>query len=311
MPRWPHRVLIALVVLLVILGALYYWFIFDGRPSGTVPGFTIDMAKVRTLAAEQPGERATEVRVETIATMDFPATAVVAGEGWGGFPMGVFSYQLVFPHQTIVLDTALDEADGAGMGAKFDQAAYGDMDRAMANAAQIVITHEHPDHIGGILKYPNGSAIVKKLSLSVEQVASAGKFAGFSALPPVLAEASPIAYDDYFAVAPGVVLIKSAGHSPGSQMVFVQRADGKEYLFTGDIGWSMRNIDEVRGRPRLVSQFMLSNEDRDAVFGELQALHDLKAKEPNLVIVPGHDLGVVNELVAAGTLVAGFADQAP
>jgi hypothetical protein len=88
-------------------------------------------------------------------------------------------------------------------------------------------------------------------------------------------------------------------------MIYVKREDGKELLFAGDIGWLERNIETGKGRPRALSQFML-NEDRSAVFAELAALRALHEKEPNLVIVPGHDLGFVQSLVAAGLLTADF-----
>jgi glyoxylase-like metal-dependent hydrolase (beta-lactamase superfamily II) len=101
------------------------------------------------------------------------------------------------------------------------------------------------------------------------------------------------------------VLIKAPGHSPGTQMIYVILQDGRELLFVGDIGWSLRNIEEVRGRPRLVSQLML-NEERDRVFGQLQALHDLHEAEPGLIIVPGHDQQYLETLVEQGAMVRGF-----
>jgi glyoxylase-like metal-dependent hydrolase (beta-lactamase superfamily II) len=115
----------------------------------------------------------------------------------------------------------------------------------------------------------------------------------------------PLEYDDLRAVAAGVVLIKAPGHSPGSQMIYVQRADGREFLFVGDIGWSRRNIEEVRPRARAISQFMLG-EDRDAVFGQLAGIRDLHIAEPAIVIVPGHDAAVIEGLVADQTMIEGF-----
>ena len=107
------------------------------------------------------------------------------------------------------------------------------------------------------------------------------------------------------AVAPGVVLLKAPGHSPGSQIVFIQLAAGKEFLFIGDIGWSQRNVETGKGRPRALSAFML-REDRDAVFGQLAAIAALHQAEPEIAIIPGHDAGVIERLVGDGTMVAGF-----
>jgi glyoxylase-like metal-dependent hydrolase (beta-lactamase superfamily II) len=193
---------------------------------------------------------------------------------------------------------------GSGLGARIDDDAYARMDMAMSEATQIVVTHEHPDHIGGIVAYGDPQGIAKALRLNKEQVASLPRY-GVS-WPPALRDYAPIEYDDMLAIAPGVVLIRAPGHTPGSQMVFVEREDGRELLFIGDIGWSLRNVETGKGRPRLLSQFML-NEDRDGVFAELAALKALHEAEPGLVIVPGHDVMAVDAIVASGAMTTQFA----
>ena len=37
-------------------------------------------------------------------------------------------------------------------------------------------------------------------------------------------------------------VLKWLGYTPGSQMVYVKRADGREILFLGDVAWQMSNI---------------------------------------------------------------------
>jgi glyoxylase-like metal-dependent hydrolase (beta-lactamase superfamily II) len=112
---------------------------------------------------------------------------------------------------------------------------------------------------------------------------------------------APLDYRKYDAVAPGIVLIKSPGHTPGSQMVYVQTADGKEFLFLGDVAWHFRNIEVQRERPRFVTQFTIK-EDRAAVFGQLGALHRLHEAEPRISIVPGHDGAAVKQLIDVGLM---------
>lgn len=101
------------------------------------------------------------------------------------------------------------------------------------------------------------------------------------------------------------MLIKAPGHTPGSQMVYVQTANGTEVLFIGDVAWHFRNIELLRERARLVTWLFLK-EDRRAVFGQFAALKRLPGDEPGIHIVPGHDGKVIDGLVAAGVLKKGF-----
>ena len=119
-------------------------------------------------------------------------------------------------------------------------------------------------------------------------------------------EYSPLDYVRYQAVAPGVVLVKAPGHTPGSQMVYVRRADGVEFLLVGDIAWQMRNIETGREKARWVT--VLTGEDRNAVREELAGLSRLHTAAPELHMIPGHDAAVIDALVKSGLLVNGFED---
>jgi glyoxylase-like metal-dependent hydrolase (beta-lactamase superfamily II) len=299
---WLRRVLIALAILAVIGAGAYWYLVMDagGTPAGT---FGIDMAKVRALAGTGGGPR--EIRVERIESGTFPSTAVVAGDGWSPTPMTMFSYEIVTPNAApIVLDTGMPAAAAKAGGMTFNAAAFARMSHALNDASMIVLTHEHEDHLGGFLAQPNAHALLAKARFNKEQVANAAKYNdGMKA--DAFAGYKPIDYGQYLALAPGVVLIRAAGHTPGSQMVYVRLANGAEYLFTGDVAWHMRNIDTMRERARLVSAFML-HEDRGAVLSQLAALHALKAAEPKLHIVTGHDPGPVDALEQQGLLTEGF-----
>jgi glyoxylase-like metal-dependent hydrolase (beta-lactamase superfamily II) len=303
MPRWLRITLTIVVVLLVAGGGAYYWFIGDGNPPSTIKPFGFDLAAVRAKADELPGGRASEVRVEKVATFNFPAVAAVGGDGWDIVPMAAFSYQVVLPTDTIIIDSALTAAMGASLSAKIDDDAYARMETGMAQATQIVVTHEHPDHIGGIIAYSDPQGIARALRLNKEQVESLPRY-GLT-WPKTLSDYAPIEYPDMLAIAPGVVLIRAPGHTPGSQMVYVKREDGRELLFIGDIGWSLRNVETGKGRPRLLSAFMLK-EDSDAVFAQLAALKAVHEAEPNLLIIPGHDVAAVDALIAGGAMTAQF-----
>ncbi|MCE9523534.1 MAG: MBL fold metallo-hydrolase [Alphaproteobacteria bacterium] len=305
--KWLRR-LFYLVVVLVLIGApVYYWLIVESHiPSEG--SYAIDMAQVRALAASLPGDKPAEIRVETVSHLSFPKTIIVAGDTWDAADIPVSSYQLVYADRTAIIDTALTEAQAKASGVpmtSFDIDSYNRISAALHSAALIVITHEHMDHIGGLLAQSDLPKLMPAVRLTKEQVDNPDRMVPATWPPGALDGYTPLDYDRYTAVAPGVVLIKAPGHSPGSQIVYVQRADGAEMLFLGDVAWQHRNIDVQRQRARLMTQFLLK-EDRDAVMLQLVELKRLREAEPKLEIMPGHDPDALDHFLSAGLLIKGF-----
>lgn len=307
--KWLKRVGYVLLALVVLSIPAYWWLLVESHEVSP-GGYAIDIAEVRKLAESQAGEKPQLIRVETVANFPVPGAIVVAGDGWQSLDLPVSSYELVYQDHTAILDTAMNMDTAKSMGATFDSGAYSRMSGAMARAGLILVTHEHPDHVGGLLAQPELKKLLAVTRLTKEQVSElkatltkdpydalhlpANLFDGYQ----------PLDYDRYQAIAPGVVLIKAPGHTPGSQMIYVRRADGAEFLFLGDVAWQMRNIDALRGKSRLAT--LIASENRNQVGEELAELHRLHGAEPELHMMPGHDAAAIDAFVKNGLLVKGF-----
>jgi N-acyl homoserine lactone hydrolase len=96
-----------------------------------------------------------------------------------------------------------------------------------------------------------------------------------------------------------VVIVPAPGHTPGSVIVFVTPPGEKRYAFVGDLAWQKEGIDLPAERPWL-PRFLLK-EDQQQVRTALVHMHRLQKAVPNLVVVPAHDLRVIETLPRFGT----------
>ncbi len=255
-------------------------------------------------AAIAGGALPERIEVEKVGDFAFPRNLVVAGEGFRMQPMVLLSHRVIWPDGSLMIDVAMSpEAAKKMPGSKMDGSAYERVQAAIQKANTIVFTHEHSDHINGIASAPDFAAIASKVRITREQLE--GPKLERDAFPPgALGSLHPLDYDGVYALAPGVVLQKAPGHSAGSQLVYVELANGARFLFVGDIAWTHDNITEQVGRPRLV-QFMLG-EDRGAVAAEVRALAAL-ARDVHVIVA--HDPVALAQDLRAGLYRQGFSDR--
>jgi glyoxylase-like metal-dependent hydrolase (beta-lactamase superfamily II) len=302
---------VVLVVLLVV--AALAWRHLNAREMPPeMSRYLLDVRELRRLAGGLPGDPPVRVHSERVAEATLPLGAVFAGRGFAPHPMVHQSFQILYPDgHFLVLDSGFDRAMHAEMDGDlpYHEQGWQNVQAALARADAIYVTHEHGDHLQGIAAHRPPEELVGRLHLTAEQLANTGRLDAVD-LPAVLRETEPLAYEEYRAVAPGAVLVKAPGHTPGSQMLYVRLADGRELLFIGDVAWHMDAIRELHYRPRLVTDYFL-NEDREAVLNQFRRLHDLDRMHPEVRIVVSHDREQRAALLGEGLLVDGFDLSAP
>lgn len=290
----------AALLALLLAGAIG-WLFYLGDPAPERP-FALDLAAVRAEASRLPGPGPRDIQVEITSHDAVPRIAMTTGASWAKVDLVRASYRLVYPDFAVMVDAGESEAHARRFGVEsFDRGARGRVLDALDGARLAVFTHEHGDHLGGALSSPHLVRIAPKLLLNPEQL-------GGPKAPPwpaAVPRPRPLDYDSVRAMAPGVVLIRSPGHTAGSQLVYVRHADGREYLFLGDTASMLDNVRLGRQRSRLVTMFM-SGDDRSQVAAQLRTIGEVARRDPALVLVPGHDGPIIADLVRRGALTPGF-----
>ena len=263
------------------------------------------LATLRRASALPPGELPTAVRVASLNLFSVPMSYMV--EGGAATPIRGANpvFQIRFPRGWIIVDASVDRAMAPGS-TTFDDRLYAQIHAALRDARLVVVTHEHDDHVTGIVRSPHLGQIQRHTLLTRAQVRALIEHPNNPAVKLDSAAAARylvIDYELYVPIVPGVVLLKAAGHTAGSQMVYVRLASGQEVVLAGDVAWHSSGIELQRQKPESSTRDF-GGEDRAAVAAQLQWLRE--AGGPRTAVVVAHDAARIDSLVARGVLRAGL-----
>jgi glyoxylase-like metal-dependent hydrolase (beta-lactamase superfamily II) len=263
--------------------------------------WSANLSDIRRMATLIPGRKPLRINVLKFAESHRTKNFSVKGEPATPSVQARTVFQVVYADGYVMVDAGMDEPmhKQIGRGAEgepyFAEQAQ-QVDKALRGARSIVFTHEHGDHVTGVIRTPYLAELAPKTILTRTQVNTLETRPQFPDLKITEEQAQRyhiIDYDQYMAFAPGWVLIKAAGHTPGSQMMFLTLDSGREYLLIGDAAWHMDGVRKVTGKdaPWIV-------EDTAAVNEQLRWLNTLSNTEKNLVIIASHDDDEQKELIA-------------
>jgi len=266
--------------------------------------FRPDLAAIRAMSTVLPGALALAVNGVRVAASIRPRKFVIEGGDDTPVTMPRTAFQIVYPDCSLMIDSGLDKATHDSFSPDKPEPYFAEpfakLQRGLAKARLIVLTHHHADHVAGVLCAPNFSELATKTMIT-RQVADCMRNTPhrphLKLAPPALERFIILDYPQYYPVAPGVVLIRSPGHSPDSQMVFIRLQSGREILHSVDSAWIMDNIIEVKGKAA-----PWVKEDVPAVMAQLRWLKAVAETEKNITILVTHDDELFDRLTQNGTI---------
>lgn len=266
--------------------------------------FDVDLATIRRLSMTLPGALPLGVNGIRVAASIRPRKFVIEGGDETPVTMPRTAFQIVYPDCTMMIDSGLDKATHDSFSPDkpepYFPEAFAKLQRALDSARLIVLTHFHADHVAGVICAPNFAGLARKTIITYDTAACLMNTPHRPHLRISQTQTEQfirLDYPRYFPVAPGVVLIRSPGHSVDSQLVFIRLQSGREILHSVDSAWILDNILQVKGKAA-----PWVKEDVPAIIGQLRWLRQIHDGEPNITILVTHDDALFERITRDGII---------
>lgn len=265
-----------------------------------------ELAAARRLVHAVPGDLPTAIGYVNVAEMTWPLSLAVPNGPDTPVASPTPVFQIRFAHGSIMVDAGMtrEQAVAADDTSRFFDDRYARTVAALQDAGLIVITHEHYDHVGIVAHSAVAEALAPKTMLTRAQMEALlhNPMLTHTAFDSALAGRFVVMdYDRVLPIAPGVVLIKAPGHTPGSQVVYVRLKSGREVILSGDVALHHLAIESEAQRPDTVSARRAA---RAAIAHELAWLH--QAQRAGVRVVVSHDGEQLRTLAREGVLREGL-----
>jgi glyoxylase-like metal-dependent hydrolase (beta-lactamase superfamily II) len=266
--------------------------------------WTADLGEVRRVAGLVPGSRPLRLNVLKFAESRRSRNFSVKGAPAEPSVQARTVFQIMYPDSSLMIDAGMDpevhKFFGRGVDEPYDAEAAAEVSRALKNARLIVMTHEHGDHVAGVIRAPAAHELASRTILTKAQadaLKTSPQMPEIRLTEEMAGRYLVVDYARYHPLAPGIALIKAPGHTPGSQMVYVALESGQESLLIGDTAWHMDGVRLVSGKDA-----PWIKEDTEAVLSQLRWLNDLSRVAPALLVIASHDDEQHQDLIRRGVL---------
>lgn len=154
-----------------------------------------------------------------------------------------------------------------------------------ADVTDLLVTHAHHDHVINWTLFPNA-----RIGIGAQELAWATGLPWGTPVPELHVQELQKwpklkTINDGDEVFPGITAHVGAGHTPGG-LVYALHGNPHDVIFTGDAG---------KNRVELVARKADVSYDPDASLAAINMIWDMWRRLPGTIIVPGHDIAMVQE----------------